>query len=92
MIERSGLRFSAVYADGIEAILRLRKNFFALLCFALRDNLGQVFTFAYSVFELTVQNDMPTTLKSQLRTPEVVFQCGGHLFSETRCSDVSVVD
>ena len=53
MIERSGLRFSAVYAAGIEAILRLRKKT-CLLCFALRDNLGQMFTFAYSVFEFTL--------------------------------------
>ena len=39
-----------------------------------------------------MQNDMPITITASKSTPEIEFQYGGCLFSETGSSNISAVD
>jgi len=41
---------------------------------------------------MPVQNQMPVTVKRSKLKPEVEFQYGGRLLSETKSSNISVVD
>jgi len=43
-------------------------------------------------FGVPMENHMPTTVKRSKSKPEVQFQYGGRLFSETGSSNISTVD